>query len=140
KCQELDPKRQELDPKRQELDPKRQESDPKRQESGLPIWTDRDQIPADEWTSLQIIAMPVKELGKVSKDTMQDVIRQLCRDRYIGLNLLAVLLGRNEEHLRNRILNKMVRAKLLGHAFPRPNDPRQAYTSNPNPDEKESKG
>lgn len=139
KGQELDDQGQELTPKRQELDSKRQELDPKRQESGLPIWTDRDQIPDDEWSSLQIIALPVKEHGKVSTDTMQDVIRQLCRDRYVGLRLLSVLLGRNEEHLRNRVLNKMVSTQLLRRAFPRPNDPRQAYTSNPNPDEKESK-
>jgi hypothetical protein len=66
---------------------------------------------------------------------MQEVIRQLCRDRYVGLGLLSVLLGRNEEHLRNRVLNKMVSTQLLRRAFPRPNDPRQAYTSNPYPDE-----
>ena len=132
-------KGQELDNQGQELIPKRQELDPKRQESGLPMWTDREQIPDDEWSSLQLIALPVTERGKVSTDTMQDVIHQLCKDRYVGLRLLSVLLGRNEEHLRNRVLNKMVRARLLGHAFPRPNDPRQAYTSNPNPGEKEPK-
>ena len=133
KASEFDRKGQELTLKRQELTPKRQELDPKRQEFGLPIWTDRDQISADEWSSLQIIALPVKEHGKVSTGAMQDVIRQLCRDRYVGLRLLSVLTGRNEDHLRNRVLNKMVSTQLLRRAFPRPNDPRQAYTSNPNP-------
>ena len=122
-----------------EFDRKGQELDPKRQELDLPLWTDRDQIPADEWSSLQIIAMPVKERGKVPTETMQDVIRQLCQDRYVGLGSLSVLLGRNEEHLRNRVLNKMVSTRLLRRAFPRPNDPRQAYTSNPNPDEDKPK-
>ncbi|MFH1027319.1 MAG: RNA-binding domain-containing protein [Pseudomonadota bacterium] len=129
----------EFDRKGQELILKRQEFDPKRQESGLPIWTDRDQIPDNEWKSLETIALSVKEHGKVSTDTMQDVIRQLCRDRYVGLRLLSVLLGRNEEHLRNRVLFKMVSTQLLRRAFPRPNDPRQAYTSNPYPEEKEPK-
>jgi predicted HTH transcriptional regulator len=132
-------KRQELDDQGQEFTPKRQELDPKRQESGLPIWTDRDQIPDNDWKLLEIIALPVKERGKVSKDTMQDVIRQLCQDRYVGLRLLSLLLGRNEEHLRNRVLNKMVGTQLLRRAFPRPNDPRQAYTSNQHPDEQKPK-
>lgn len=132
----FDLKGQELDEQGQELTPKRQEFTPKRQEFGLPIWTDRDQISDDEWTSLQIIALPVKERGKVSTEILQDVIRQLCQDRYVGLRLLSVLLGRNEEHLRNRVLSKMVSTQLLRRAFPRPNDPRQAYTSNPKLDEK----
>jgi predicted HTH transcriptional regulator len=132
-------KGQELDPKRQELDPKRQEFNPKRQELDLPLWTDRDQIPYGEWSSLQIIATSVKERGKVPTKDMQDIIRQLCRDRYVGLGLLSVLLGRNEEHLRNRVLNKMVGTQLLRRAFPRPNDPRQAYTSNPSPVEDKPK-
>lgn len=132
----FDLKGQELDEQGQELTPKRQELTPKRQEFGLPIWTDRDQISDDEWTSLQIIALPVKERGKVSTEILQDVIRQLCQDRYVGLRLLSVLLGRNEEHLRNRVLSKMVSTQLLRRAFPRPNDPRQAYTSNPKLDEK----
>ncbi|RJQ28268.1 AAA family ATPase [Candidatus Parcubacteria bacterium] len=132
-------KRQELDDQGQEFTPKRQELDPKRQESGLPIWTDRDQIPDNDWKSLEIIALPVKEHGKVPTDTMQDVIRQLCQDRYVGLRLLSLLLGRNEEHLRNRVLNKMVGTQLLRRAFPRPNDPRQAYTSNQHPDEQKPK-
>ncbi|MBI4620624.1 MAG: putative DNA binding domain-containing protein [Desulfobacterales bacterium] len=139
KPSEFDRKGQELDDQGQELTPKRQELEPKRQESGLPIWTDRDQIPDDEWTSLQSIALPVKERGKVPTDTMQDVIRQLCQDCYVGLRLLSLLLGRNEEHLRNRVLNKMVSTQLLRRAFPRPNDPRQAYTSNQHPDEQKPK-
>lgn len=139
KPSEFDRKGQELDDQGQELEPKRQELEPKRQEPGLPIWTDRDQIPDNEWKSLEIIALPVKERGKVPTDTMQDVIRQLCQDRYVGLRLLSLLLGRNEEHLRNRVLNKMVSTQLLRRAFPRPNDPRQAYTSNQHPDEQKPK-
>lgn len=137
KSSAFDLKGEELNDQGKELAPKRQELDPKRQESGLPIWTDRNQIGDAEWISLQAIASPVKERGKISVEIMQDVILELCRDRYIGLRLLSILLGRNEEHLRNRVLNKMVHAKLLRHAFPRPNDPRQAYTSKPNPDEKD---
>ncbi|MDP2853127.1 MAG: putative DNA binding domain-containing protein [Smithellaceae bacterium] len=139
KGQELEGQSQELALKRQELVPKRQELVSTRQVSGLPIWTNRDQISDDEWISLETIALPVKGSGKVPIKTMQDVIRQLCQNRYMGLSLLAELLGRNEEHLRNRHLNKMVNANLLGHAFPRPNDPRQAYTSLPRLGEKELK-
>ena len=127
--QEFNSKCQELDPKRQELDPKRQELDPKRQELTLPIWGDRAHVSDEEWEELQVIALPVRERGKVGPETMQAVISQLCQNHFIGLLLLSELLGRNEEHLRNRILNVMVNKRLLRRAFPRPNDPRQAYTS-----------
>lgn len=125
----LDPIRQELDRKGQELDPKRQELGPKRQELGLPILVERAHISDEEWAELQAMALPVCQRGKVKTETMQAVIGQLCQNHFIGLLLLAELLGRNEEHLRNRILNVMVSKQLLRRAFPRPNDPRQAYTS-----------
>lgn len=126
----LTDKRQELDPKCQELSSKCQELDPKCQELGLPIWSDRSQIPYEKWADLLMVALPVRQRGKVGADAMQTVIMELCRGRFIGLFVLAELLERNEEHLRNRILNVMVSKQLLHRAFPRPNDPRQAYTTN----------
>ena len=121
-------KGQEFASQGQELTAKRQELPAKRQEFELPIWTEREQMSDNDWKSLERIALAVKGRGKVPPNTMQDVILELCRGRYMGLRLLSQLLGRNEEHLRNRHLNKMVGKNLLKYAYSRPNDPRQAYT------------
>jgi ATP-dependent DNA helicase RecG len=122
-------KTQELNALPQELASLPQELNSKRQELSLPIWGERAHVSDEEWEKLQVMALPVRQRGKVGTETMQAVISQLCRNHFIGLLLLSELLGRNEEHLRNRILNVMVNKRLLRRAFPRPNDPRQAYTS-----------
>ena len=63
---------------------------------------------------------------------MREVVITLCAGRFLGLRLLAELLNRKDfDSLRERVLNLLVQQGLLRRAFPRPNDPRQAYTSSP---------
>lgn len=65
---------------------------------------------------------------------MREVVLQLCEGRFIGLRALAALLGRRDtdgSDLRKRILNPLVQEGRLQRAYPRPNDPRQAYRTAP---------
>lgn len=77
---------------------------------------------------LEKIANLMREAKKVSPEFSRKVITTLCTEKYITIRILAALLGRNEDYLRQRILNPMVGQRVLLRAFPQtPNDPRQAY-------------
>jgi len=79
---------------------------------------------------LENIAGPAKASRKIHKKEMFDLICRLCNGHYLGLKVLAVLLGRSENYLRQSLLNPLVEQGRLRRAFPTtPNDPRQAYTS-----------
>ena len=68
--------------------------------------------------------------GRVPKGLMIGAICELCEGRYVTLRVLAQLLGRSENYLRQGYLNPLVRSGDLILAFPQsPNHPRQAYTA-----------
>lgn len=92
---------------------------------------DVNQISSEELTRLQILAAPIVQRGRATPELVQQTVLALCNGRYLGLRVLAQLLGRNPDgvDLRKRILNPLVLNKSLLRAYPNPNDPRQAYTA-----------
>ena len=74
---------------------------------------------------LEEIAGPAKASRKLQKQEMSDLICSLCNGHYLGLKVLAALLDRSENYLRQSQLNPLVEQGRLRRAFPTtPNDPR----------------
>jgi predicted HTH transcriptional regulator len=93
-----------------------------------PIIHDLSEIDTEIVGELEHIAGDLGGAGKVPQDRMRDVIQRLCANRYLTLKVLAQLLKREENYLRQSHLSPMAEAGTLGRAFPqKPNDPRQAY-------------
>ena len=86
------------------------------------------QMQPEEDQALISIAAPVRDFPRVSQDTTRATILSLCRDRFLTLQQLAVLLDRNPEALRDRFLTPLVSEHLLTRRFPHaPNHEQQAY-------------
>jgi hypothetical protein len=103
-----------------------------RQVEGLdyPLIDALDGLDPDLRGQLEAIAAKVKGHGKVAPATSREVVAELCRARFLTIRVLSSLLNRDEDYLRQRILNPMVQERVLERAFPQaPNDPRQAYTA-----------
>lgn len=67
---------------------------------------------------------------KLPADEMKRIIVDVCREGYLSLRVLAELLDRSPDPLRQSYLNQMVKDKVLRRAFPmEPNSPKQAYTT-----------
>ena len=98
---------------------------------GPTVISDLTQMDSAELARLRALAAPVAERGRASPELVQQTVLALCADRYLGLRVLAQLLGRNPDgvDLRKRILNPLVARKQLQRAYPNPNDPRQAYSA-----------
>ena len=89
--------------------------------------TELDEAFAKELQEAALLAVP----GRVPKEQMETVILTLCQDRYVTLRVLANLLNRAEDYLRQGYLNPLAKEGRIKLAFPqKPNDPRQAYSSN----------
>lgn len=66
--------------------------------------------------------------GRLNAERMEQVILALCREQFMPLSVLAELLNRNPDSLRQQYLSKMVRAGQMVLAFPtKPTHERQAY-------------
>ena len=100
-------------------------------ENGSVIVSELAQLQENQRNDLFTLAAPVRSRGRVSTDVMRKAVYSLCASRYLGLRVLAELLDRDADHLRDRILNPLVTEGLLVRAYRRPNDPRQAYMTNP---------
>ncbi len=122
-------KTQELDALPQELDVLPQELDCKTQELKKPLCVEISDLGSDELSELEAISASIREKGRVSPDVMRSIVLQLCCGRFLGLRVLAYLLARDAADLSRRVLSPLVKNNSLRRAFPRPNDPRQAYTS-----------
>ncbi|MFT4940999.1 MAG: ATP-dependent DNA helicase RecG [Paraglaciecola sp.] len=85
-----------------------------------------------EWQALEKIALSAKGKGRsISKDTIYQVIIQLCNKRFITLTNLSVLLDKKSDTLRKNYLNPLVAEEKLRLAYPtKRNHPKQAYTTN----------
>jgi hypothetical protein len=76
--------------------------------------------------------MPVSERLRSTPELVQQTVLALCEGRYLGLRALIDLLNRRDDKdLRTRILNPLLAKGVLLPAYPKANDPRQAYISNP---------
>lgn len=90
-------------------------------------------LKSEHYAKLFNIAAPVRNKGKVSKETMISTILLLCADDYLSLKELAVLLDRQSDSLRNHYINNMINDDLLVLRYPSTlNHPDQRYkTKNP---------
>ena len=96
----------------------------------FPVVDTLDGLDAGLREQLESIAAGVKGRSNFARAVSRTVISELCRGRYLTLGVLSFLLGRHKNHLRQRVLNRLVRERTLELAFPQaPNDPRQAYTA-----------
>ena len=95
------------------------------------VISDLSQILPDDLARLRDLAAPVAQRKRATPALVQQTVLALCCGRYLGLRVLAQLLGRNPDgmDLRKRILNPLVANQSLLRAYPNPNDPRQAYTT-----------
>jgi predicted HTH transcriptional regulator len=75
-------------------------------------------------------ASEAQEKKKMAKKDLEAVILKLCDDYYITLKVLAKLVNRTPDALRQRYLKILVEQGKLKLAFPTaPNHPQQAYTT-----------
>ena len=103
---------------------------PERHQDGRLIITDLADIDSDLHRKL----MQATEIPRVKKklpvEEMEQVILEACQIGYLSLRVLAELLDRSPNPLRQGHLNRMIKDKKLLRAFPmEPNSPKQAYTS-----------
>lgn len=78
--------------------------------------------------TLEQLAGESRKKGRLVPRRMEQVILALCRDHFIALSALALLLDRNADALRQRYLSKMVKNGQVVLAFPtKPTHEKQAY-------------
>ena len=83
---------------------------------------------SDDIEKLKAIARPVREKRKVSADVMRQAILEVCKERFLTLQQLEVILDRTNSTLRTRFLKKMVEEGLIELRYPdKPSHPEQAY-------------
>jgi ATP-dependent DNA helicase RecG len=83
---------------------------------------------SEHYKRLQVIAAPVRETGRTSKELVEQVILELCSEHYLPLRTLAQLLGREPDSIRNHYVNPMLEGGLLELRHPEQlNHPQQAY-------------
>ncbi len=88
-----------------------------------------EQLSSAEADKLIQIAKPVSDHPRVDPGVTKMTIIALCEHNYLSLPLLAILLNRSKDNLRQNFLNPMViEEHTLERAFPTtPNHPKQAY-------------
>ncbi len=80
---------------------------------------------------LSKIATDAANRGRVPKSEMENIILSLCAHNYLTLEVLAELVNRSPDALRQQYLKLMTEQGKLNLAFPtRPTHPKQAYKSN----------
>lgn len=76
------------------------------------------------------IAAPANSQQRLQPKRMEEIILELCQERWLTRNQLADLLNRHPDGLRQRFLNPMVTHGLLRLRYPdKPNRADQAYTA-----------
>lgn len=77
---------------------------------------------------LEMLAVEPRLKSKLSPERMEATLLSLCRDQYLTLSVLAQLVERNSDGLRQQYLTRMVRAGSMVLAFPtKPTHEKQAY-------------
>lgn len=77
---------------------------------------------------LEHLAEEPRQKERLSSERMEQVLLTLCRDQFLTLSVLAELVSRNPDGLRQQYLSKMVRGGEMLLAFPtKPTHEKQAY-------------
>lgn len=93
-----------------------------------PVIDDLGSLDAGYLGDLQTLASEPRQKGNLNKLRMQQVLLSLAREQYLTLSVLATLVQRNPDSLRQQYLSPMVKAGLLVMAFPsKPTHEKQAY-------------
>ncbi len=103
------------------------------------VVSELNQLGQAEIALLRQQAAPVSERLRARPELVRQTVLRLCDGRYLGLRVLADLLKRRDrdgKDLRTRILNPLVAEGVLLRAYPKANDPRQAYITSPSASEK----
>ncbi len=113
-------------------------SEPHRDEYGRFLSADLDKPYIDDLTKLtasykQILldmSKPARDKGRLSNDVIRNIIKKLCYEQYLYIGVLAELLGRTNQSIRQSHLKPMLQANQIKMAFPHaPSSPKQGYTS-----------
>ena len=105
-------------------------SSPHLQTSSPHLQTNSHLLPmsSEHLERLEKIARPVKANRKVPKEVMVRTILGICNDDFVNLTVLADILDRSPDPLRDRFLNKMVKEGQLELRHPdKPTHPDQGY-------------
>ncbi|CEG55695.1 hypothetical protein [Legionella fallonii] len=95
----------------------------------LPIIDSLENLSEHLRDALLLLAKPVRDKKRVDPEALNEIILNICTNRYITISALSGILKRQPETLRRQYLSGLVKSKLLVMAFPKtPNDPRQAYS------------
>ena len=101
--------------------------------AAIQVVSNLDQLSEAEIGLLRQQSAPVSGKSRASPELVRQTVLTLCAGRYLGLRVLADLLKRRDrdgKDLRTRILNPLVAEGSLLRAYPKANDPRQAYITN----------
>lgn len=101
---------------------------------GAQVVSDLSQLSEAEIGVLRQRAAPVSKQLRANPELVRQTVLALCDGRYLGLRVLANLLNRRDrdgKDLRTRILSPLVDEGALLRAYPKANDPRQAYITSP---------
>lgn len=95
-----------------------------------PLIDDLELLPPEMLQELTNDAKEPQEKRKMSSEEMDRVILHLCANFFLTLQVLANLVNRSPDGLRQRYLKRLVEEGKLKLAFPTaPNHPQQAYTT-----------
>lgn len=85
----------------------------------------------EEWKKLETLANQARTNKRLNPDLMEEIIKNLCKNRWITRRQLADLLDRNPDSLRTRFLTSMVKHQIIKLRYPNnPNRIDQAYQTN----------
>jgi predicted HTH transcriptional regulator len=94
----------------------------------MPIIDDLDRLSLGVRQKLEAIAEESRSKAKLGRDRLIAIILAVCREQFVTLRCLAILVNRNPESLRNHYLTALVKERRLVLAFPTtPNHEKQAY-------------
>jgi ATP-dependent DNA helicase RecG len=80
-----------------------------------------------DWPNLLVLARPVRDKGKASRNIVEETILKLCSGRFLTVRNLAELLDRDSNTLLNHYLKDMVERGVLELRFADKTHPQQAY-------------
>jgi predicted HTH transcriptional regulator len=101
-----------------------------REIDGLPVIEDIDALPAELKSELENAAAGVRAQRRCPPTETETSVLQICRGRFVTLPVLASLMGRSSDYLRQSVLKPLIDAKKLRRAYPQsPNHPSQAYAA-----------
>jgi ATP-dependent DNA helicase RecG len=97
-------------------------------EFDYPVIDSLEKISDDFRDELHEIANLPRNKGRLDPNLMNSVLLELCEGQYITLNVLAKIVDRNSNSIRQRYIKKLIEENRLKMAFPStPNHERQAY-------------